>query len=135
VSDTPTPATATAAIPRPRPWYATLRAEPPSVIGKLLGLACVALLFGVWWFVTRGPVVERIVGPAKMPSPGEVWAALDRLPDGILGRQRDHRSLWRVLKGFALATVVGVGLGVLAGSFRGVAAFFQPLVIFGAACR
>ncbi len=130
MSDTPPPPTATAAIPRPRPWYATLRAEPPSVIGKLLGLASVGLIFAVWWYVTRGPAVERIVAPGKMPSPGEVWDALERLPDGILA-DSVIASLWRVLKGFALATVIGVGLGTIAGSFRGVAAFFQPLVIFG----
>lgn len=126
----PAPAAAPPDLPRPPPWYATLRAEPPALIGKLLGAAAVGLVFAVWWYVTRGPAVERIVGPAKMPSPGEVWHALGALPDGILA-DSIIASLWRVVKGFALATLIGVTLGTVAGSYRAIAAFFQPLVIFG----
>lgn len=137
MTTTATPPTTTASstvpsakLPKPPPWYVTLRAEPPALIGKLLGAACVALLFGVWWYVTRGAAVERIISPAKMPSPHEVWHALSTLPDGALV-DGIIASLWRVGKGFALAALVGVTLGVFAGSFRAIAAFVQPIVIFG----
>lgn len=125
-----TPAPSPPNVPQPRPWFVTLRAEPPAVVGKLLGVVSLALLFAVWWFVTRGAPVERIVSPAKLPSPFEVWDSLDKLPDGALV-DGIIASLWRVGKGFALAALVGVTLGVIAGSFRAIAAFFQPLVIFG----
>jgi NitT/TauT family transport system permease protein len=120
----------TPGIPRRPPWYVSLRVDPPGLIGKGLGLLCIAIVFGVWWYVTRGPAVERIISPAKMPSPGEVWTALEKLPDGALV-DGIIASLWRVGKGFALAALIGVSMGVLAGSYRAIAAFFQPLVIFG----
>ena len=50
---------------------------------------------------------------------------LRALLDGVIA------SLWRVGKGFALAALIGVTMGVIAGSYRAIAAFFQPLVIFG----
>ena len=121
---------APAAIPRPPSWFTSLRAEPPGLHGKLLGAASVLAVFAVWWFVTRGAPVERMVSPAKLPSPGEVWDSLDKLPDGAL-LDGIFASFWRVFKGFALAALVGVTFGVIAGSYRAVAAFFQPLVIFG----
>ncbi len=120
-----------APLPKPPPWYATLRAEPPAWIGKLLGLACLLLVLGVWWFFTSGDsAVDRRISPSKLPSPGEVWAARNVPPDGAI-IDGIIASLVRVLKGFGLATFLGVGLGVLAASFRGMLAFFQPLVIFG----
>ena len=119
------------ALPRPPPWYATLRAEPPAWMGKLLGLACLLLVLGIWWFFTSGDsAVDRRISPAKLPSPGDVFAARDYPPDGAI-IDGVIASLTRVLKGFGLAIFLGVGLGVLAASFRGVLAFFQPLVIFG----
>ncbi|MEZ4399464.1 MAG: ABC transporter permease [Kofleriaceae bacterium] len=118
-------------VPQPPPWYATLRVDPPAWIGKLLGLACVALVLAVWWFVTRGATAaDRIISPSKLPSPGEVWDALAVPPDGAIV-DGIIASLWRVFKGFLWATLIGVGLGIIAGSFRAIAAFFQPLIIFG----
>ncbi len=118
------------ALPSAPPWYSTLRVEPPALMRYALGAACVALVFAVWWFVTRGAAVDRIISPNKLPSPGEVWDSIDKLPDGAL-LDGIFASLGRVGKGFALAALVGVTFGVIAGSFRAIAAFFQPLVIFG----
>jgi ABC-type nitrate/sulfonate/bicarbonate transport system permease component len=118
-------------LPKPPPWYTTLRTEPPAWIGKLLGLACILLVLGIWWFFTSGDsAVDRRISPAKLPSPSEVWAARNvpnegEIVDGVIA------SLVRVLKGFGLATLLGVTLGTIAASFRSALAFFQPLVIFG----
>ena len=118
-------------LPPPPPWYATLRAEPPAWLGKVLGLACLLLILAIWWFFTSGDsAVDRRISPSKLPSPSEVWDARNvpadgAIIDGIIA------SLVRVLKGFGLATLLGVGVGVIAASFRGVLAFFQPLIIFG----
>lgn len=126
----PTKATDAPAIPQPPRWYARLRAEPPALTRYLLGAVGVGALLGVWWFVTHGAPTERILSPSKLPSPGEVWRSLDSIPDGALV-DGIIASLTRVLKGFTLAAIIGVTAGVIAGSFRGVAAVFQPLVIFG----
>lgn len=116
-------------IPSPPPWWKTLRADPPAVIRLALGAAMIALLLGIWWFLTHGDAVERIISPSKLPSPGEVFASFGKL------MQRDLvdsivDTLLRVFKGVLLAAIVGVLLGVIAASHRGVNAAIAPFVIF-----
>jgi len=115
----------------PPPWYATLRQDPPSWLGKLLGLAFVALIVLVWYLFTAGDLpTDRAISPSKLPSPGEVAGAYDDLLERHLG-DSIVATLMRVLIGFFWATLVGVGLGVIAASFRAVNAFLNPLVLFG----
>ncbi|MDQ3367468.1 MAG: ABC transporter permease [Myxococcota bacterium] len=123
------PATIGPEIPSAPPWWKTLRADPPAHIRVLLGVGLIGLVFLVWWFVTRGAAVDRIVSPANLQSPGEVFGSIDRLLDRQLGRNTIE-TLERVFKGVLLAAVVGIGLGVLAASHRGVNAALAPLVIF-----
>ena len=116
-------------IPGAPPWWKTLRADPPPHIRLALGLGFIALIMILWWFTTRGPAVERIISPVKLPSPGEVFGSFDRLLDRQL-IENLMATLTRVLKGIALAAVVGIALGILAASHRGVNAAVAPLVIF-----
>jgi ABC-type nitrate/sulfonate/bicarbonate transport system permease component len=117
--------------PAPPPWYATLRQEPPPWLGKLLGLACLLVVLFVWFLLTIGDTPDaRAVPQLLLPSPGETFGAtgalIERnLLDSIIA------TLMRVIIGFAAATIVGVGTGVLAASFRGFNAFLNPLVLFG----
>ena len=117
------------AIPQPPPWWKRLRAEPPFAIRMALGAALIAVIFFVWWLLTHGPVVERSISPAKLPSPGEVVGSLGKLGDRHLG-EAVVDTFERVLFGVGLAAIVGVVLGVLSGANRGVAAAIAPLVIF-----
>ncbi|MCY1704024.1 ABC transporter permease [Deinococcus sp. SL84] len=75
------------------------------------------LLLGTWWLVTDG---LRLYPPYVFPSPSAVWAEISyglwgtgpqdgKLMISVLG------SLRRVLTGYALALLVGGGLGVLMG--------------------
>jgi NitT/TauT family transport system permease protein len=102
-------------------------------VAALLGMLCIALVFGAWWFLTRGPYEERLIGHTALPSPAET-----------LNRQQFHDlwfdytltrnlfvSLRRVVLGFALAAVVAIPLGVLCGCFPWVNAFFAPVNVFG----
>ncbi len=122
---------ATANIPRPPRWLTTLRAEPPAVLGKLLGLACILLVLIIWYLFTAGDdPTSRPISPSKLPSPGDVFGSYDMLEerglvDGIIA------TMVRVARGFGLAALVGVAFGVFAASFRAVAAFLNPLVLFG----
>ena len=118
-------------IPKPPRWLTTLRAEPPAVLAKLLGLACILLVLIIWYLFTAGDdPTSRPISPSKLPSPGDVFGSYGKLEDrglvdGIIA------TMVRVLKGFGLAALVGVFFGVLAASFRAVAAFLNPLVLFG----
>lgn len=115
--------------PRPQP---PLRIQPPLLLGRLLGAGCVALILLVWFFLTRGAASEdRIISAVVLPSPGEVLASFP-----ILVRERElfpsiGATLDRVLRGFGLAILVGVPMGIIAGSFPAVRAFLAPIEVFG----
>ena len=117
-------------IPKAPPWWKTLRADPPAHTRIALGAGLVGFVLLLWFIVTYGAdPVSRIVSPSKLPSPGEVFRELGNL------MERDFvesliDSLVRVFTGIGLAAIVGISLGVLAGSNRGVASALQPLVIF-----
>lgn len=116
-------------IPSPPPWYRTLRAEPPFYVRLALGTGLIALMFLVWWFVTRGSPTEAIVSPSKLTGPGDTFKSLELLPDrNFTDALLD--TLQRVVIGIALAAIVGIALGVVASSQRGVNATLAPLVIF-----
>jgi NitT/TauT family transport system permease protein len=129
----PTPASA----PRPKvseatktpgapPWFSTLRGEPPRWMAYALGAMCVVVVALVWQSIggSEGTSRELI-----LPKPGAVLGSYSKLDHMGL-----YNSIWvslrRVLIGFAWATGIGVGLGILGGSFRAVGAFFAPVVTF-----
>lgn len=112
----------------PPPWWQTLRADPPFPIRIAIGAGLIALVFLVWWFVTRGDAITAIVSPSKLPSPGAVIRSFGRLggnlSDGIIS------TLERVVAGVLLAAVIGVVLGVFAATNRAIGSAVAPVVIF-----
>lgn len=116
-------------LPTAPPWWKTLRADPPASIRTALGVGLIALVMLIWWFVTRGDPVDRIISPSKLPSPGEIFGSFGKLTDRDLGTSIAD-TLQRVLIGVGLASIVGVSIGVLASSNRGVGSALAPLVIF-----
>jgi taurine transport system permease protein len=117
-----------AGVPAPPSWWRTLRADPPLQSRLALGIGFTALVVLLWWFVTHGAPVERIISPNKLPSPGEVFGSLGSLEPHLL--EGITATLQRVLLGVLLATIVGVSLGVFAATNRGVGAAVAPIVIF-----
>jgi NitT/TauT family transport system permease protein len=112
-------------------WF-TLRQELPTWQAVLIGLAGVFACYLLWWYVTRGPVEERIIPPSKgLSSPAETFATFHTLWfDRALTRNL-LTTLRRLGLGFGLAALVGVPLGVLCGCFPRVQAFFLPVTLFG----
>lgn len=113
-------------------WFA-FRRPISQWAGVLLGALCLAIVLGVWWFLTRGPHEERIIGYSALPSPAETFSPIQIHSlwfDAALTRNL-IASLQRVVFGFLLATVIAVPLGVLCGCFPWVNAFFAPINVFG----
>lgn len=112
-------------------WF-PIRGEIGIVPSLLLGALCIAMVFGLWWLVTRGEIVEeRMVSPHALPSPAETFDSFEKL---WFERQLTRNlltTLYRVASGFALATAIGVPLGILAGCFPPIKAFLMPLILFG----
>jgi ABC-type nitrate/sulfonate/bicarbonate transport system permease component len=109
-----------------------LRRRLPTWQAVLMGILGVGTCLAVWWFVTSGPVEERIISPSKgLPSPKETFASFPSLWfDRALTRNL-LITLRRLSLGFGLATLVGVPLGVLCGCFDRVQTFFMPVILFG----
>lgn len=82
------------------------------------------LLLVVW----EGVVRLRIVDPIYLPPPSLVFVGFYELI--LSGELWTHirASMTRVFSGYLLAAFWGIGLGLLLGWFRSLAAFFEPLI-------
>jgi ABC-type nitrate/sulfonate/bicarbonate transport system permease component len=99
---------------------------------RLIGVGALGFVVLVWWLATRGLAAEdRLISPVILPSPREVIRSFPSLlyERGLL--QSIAATLKRVLVGFGLAALVGVPLGIAAGSWRVVEAAGAPLALFG----
>ncbi|MFN0181862.1 MAG: ABC transporter permease [Gemmatimonadales bacterium] len=115
---------------RPPLW--SLRLAPPALTGKLVGALGVVALIVVWALLTMGATPEtRLVSPVVLPSPFEVLASVKSLVTERALFQSIAATLWRVVLGFGLAVLVGVPLGIVAGSWRVIDAAAAPLALFG----
>src|SRR4051812_28128426 len=90
----------------------------------LVGLVPIALLLGLW----HGLAAGGFAPPALLPSPGAVMLRLvDQLRNPVFLEHAAITAL-RLFTGFALAVVIGIGLGVAATGNRVVAAMLRPLI-------
>ena len=106
--------------------------EQPSVLARMIaGISCIFILLGLWSFFTAGKPEFRILPPGVIDSPSETFSKFHELWfDQELTRNM-MTSLWRVVKGFGLAALIGVPLGVLCGTWPIVNAFIAPVTVFG----
>jgi ABC-type nitrate/sulfonate/bicarbonate transport system permease component len=109
-----------------------LRREISRWKALFFGFLCIAICGGIWWFLTRGEIVEnRILNSYILPSPRETFASFPSLWFQRFLTLNIYTSLHRVIFGFAIATAIGIPLGVLAGCYSWTKAFLAPLTIFG----
>jgi ABC-type nitrate/sulfonate/bicarbonate transport system permease component len=115
-----------------KPPLLALRQPPSPNLGRLVGLATIALVVLVWWLATTGLGSEdRLISPIILPSPGEVIRSFPSLLNDRALLASIAATLRRVLVGFGLAALVGVPLGIAAGAWRLVEAAGAPLALFG----
>ena len=108
-----------------------LRADPPPMVRRGLGVAGVGIVVLLWWLLTLGSTPEsRVISPVLVPSPVEVLRSIPTLFSERSLIESTAATLKRVLSGFGLAILIGVPLGILAGAYRVVEAFTGPLSIF-----
>jgi ABC-type nitrate/sulfonate/bicarbonate transport system permease component len=115
-----------------RPALFALRIAPPKLTRRLVGAGAVGATILVWWLLTLGASAEdRIVSPIILPSPAEVIRSFPSLLNERALVQSIAATLKRVVIGFGLATLIGVPLGIVAGSWRVVEAGAAPIALFG----
>ncbi len=107
-------------------WLSAIRGQVPRRVAFFLGMIPIAGLLVVWYFLTQGPVEERIIAPTILPSPQEVWESVGALFRRDLG----HHilvSLRRVGLSYLLAVAFMLPLGILMGSFGVIRSMFTPM--------
>ena len=93
-----------------------------------LGIAFFILFFATWAFFTLGGYVS----PTFLASPVTMVQEAVLLFTEFNFSHDIGMTIWRVLAGFVLATLVAVPLGIAMGAHKGVEAFLEPFVSF---CR
>jgi ABC-type nitrate/sulfonate/bicarbonate transport system permease component len=110
----------------------SLRLPPAPMTRRLVGVGAVAAIIAVWWFATSGiGSEERLISPVILPSPLEVARSFPSLWRDRALMASIAATLKRVLVGFSLAALIGVPLGIAAGSYRVIEAAGAPLALFG----
>jgi ABC-type nitrate/sulfonate/bicarbonate transport system permease component len=118
--------------PESRSPLLALRISPPPMTRRLVGVATMALVVLGWWLATTGLGSEdRWISPVILPSPAEVIRSFPSLLHERGLMQSIAATLKRVLMGFGLAALIGVPLGIAAGSWRVLEAAGAPLALFG----
>ena len=92
----------------------------------VLGISFFVLFFAVWSVFTFGGFVSKtfLADPLTMVRSGYDLIANQGFIKDI------GMTVWRVLGGFLIATVIAVPLGVLMGAYKPIEAFFEPFVSF-----
>ena len=92
----------------------------------VLGVSFFVLFFAVWGAVTFGGLVPTMFlkSPADTFVTGyELFTEFDFVKDiGV--------TVWRVMGGFIIATLIGVPIGILMGAYKPIEAFLEPFVSF-----
>jgi taurine transport system permease protein len=93
---------------------------------RLLPALPFALILSAWlvyWHIVRPP-------PSTLPSVADVIGVVTKLTaDGQLGAHI-AASLWRLLLGASFGILTGIVGGFIAGLYRGVGEFLNPLIVF-----
>jgi ABC-type nitrate/sulfonate/bicarbonate transport system permease component len=109
-----------------------LRIAPSRMTRRLVGVGAVAFIVLLWWLATTGIGAEdRFVSPVILPSPAEVVRSFPLLLQQRALLESTAATLRRVLIGFGLAALIGIPLGIIAGSWRVFEAAAAPLALFG----
>jgi ABC-type nitrate/sulfonate/bicarbonate transport system permease component len=117
-----------------KPSLLTIRLSPSPMTRRLAGAVAMGVIVLLWWLATSGLASgseDRFVSPIILPSPVEVIKSFPSLLNERALMQSIAATLKRVLIGFGLAVIVGVPLGIIAGSYRLVEAAAAPLALFG----
>jgi NitT/TauT family transport system permease protein len=112
---------------RRRARFATRPYEPIARSAYVsIALASLALLFGLWSGLTYG----HAVNPLFLSSPSQTWqAGLGAVKSGLLWTDMGA-SVYRIVLGFLVSTVVAIPIGLLMGVYKYGEAFFEPPVDF-----
>jgi NitT/TauT family transport system permease protein len=94
-------------------------------LASLLTLLSLAGLFAFWYVGTKYRI-ELYIRFKNVPTPREVWLQAREVVGSTAFFVHIVHSLRRILAGFAFATCLGLGLGLLIGKYRHASQLFMP---------
>jgi NitT/TauT family transport system permease protein len=103
-----------------------LRGDIPARLHTALGVVGVLVVLGAWQLAAQSLASDTFLLPTPLATwhAGiEMWRSGDLLAD--LGA-----STQRIAIGYSISMAVGIGLGIVIGSFRSAEAFFEPQIGF-----
>ncbi|AFZ34582.1 binding-protein-dependent transport systems inner membrane component [Stanieria cyanosphaera PCC 7437] len=100
-----------------------LAEDIPKPLSTTLVIISILAPLLVWWLVTTFGNID----PKFLPSPGRVVEAFVRLWSTGELLKDTVASLWRVVVGFSLASLIAIPTGILMGSFASIRALLEPL--------
>ena len=121
-------------LKRSIPVFFGLHARPGMVFGRMLGLLPVAVLLGLYMFVSHS---RHVVNPEDklMPSLHQMYDEMKTIitvPDKRSGKvlfwEDTKASLKRLALGIGIAAVASYFIGIIMGMFPGFRALLGPLV-------
>jgi len=95
-----------------------------SAIDAAIGVVPIALLLALWFAIATSGMAPA----ALLPAPQTVFLRLFRLLGDPQFLTHCAVTLFRLFTGFAIAAVLGIGIGIAAAGSRAVAAAVTPLV-------
>ncbi len=114
-------------------------AEPPLVAARLwpaldwralsrqaLGFATLLAVLAAWEIASR----TRVLTPQFFPPVTEILSTFVALWQNGVFLPHLAATLWRMAVGYGLAVILGIGLGLLLGRWRGLYDLFEPLIEF-----
>jgi NitT/TauT family transport system permease protein len=112
---------------RPRPsgrGLLELRGEIPTRIYAGAGAGFIAVFLIAWFGLTA----SGMISPLFLPGPAAVWKEfLRQLSEGIL-LQDMAVSLYRIMLGWIISTLIAVPIGILMGNFKLFEGMFEPFI-------
>ena len=113
---------------RPRALLGGLPAYLKSkTIGALLAVASIGAIL-LFWYIGTKYRLDFYIRFKNVPTPGEVWQQAVEVSGSSRFSINILSSVRRILSGFALATLLGVGIGLLIGKYQRVRELFMPAI-------
>ncbi|MEI7844351.1 MAG: ABC transporter permease [Chloroflexota bacterium] len=109
--------------PRRQPWL-ELRTDIPGSLYIGSGVALIVAFLLVWWLITG----LGLVSPLFLPAPSAVITELFRqVSTGILWRDV-QASVYRIMVGWLISTLLALPIGILMGNFRFFEGLLEPFI-------
>ncbi|EPQ1627271.1 ATP-binding cassette domain-containing protein [Acinetobacter baumannii] len=107
-------------------FFQQLRSYPARLKSYVIAFTSIAFWIVIWQGLAQFKVNLGFVNFSNVPTPLDVIHALWAFFQLSAAFEHVESSVFRVVVGFVLAALIGVGIGLLAGRYQKLAAFLMP---------